>query len=892
MINPSPPRFLLRFFKWFCHPRLHTYIEGDLWELYDERVEEMGKRKADLRFAIDVLLLFRPNIIRPFEGYHQLNHYDMLVNYLKIAIRSLQRKKVYSTINILGLSVGIACCLIIFEYVNFEYSFDSFHQEASNIYRVNRTVARGGNAPFTSGNTGWAVGPALTEEVPEVKQFVRLHPEEGHIIVSNPLDPTKTFKEIDIFYADSSFFDVFSFPLVLGNPQKALAMPETILLSESAAKKYFGDENPLGKTLEYRGWMRGKLQVNGVFKDVPSNSQLQFDILLSIPDLLTKSQQYAESTNSWGWHNFITYVQLQDGIDIGTVEKKFTDVLMKYRKEEYSASNTKASLNAQSLLDIHLNDSIKATQTKMGSSRAVYFFTVVGLIILLIAFFNYVNLTTARALDRAHEVGVRKVIGAKRYQLVTQFLIESALTILLSMIIAFVLVMIMKPSISYIIGIPLANELWNDVNFWLLVFCVFCITTFLAGLYPALMLSSFKAVKVLKSKNSFTSKSTLRQFLVVMQFATSIVLLVGTTIVYKQLSYMRNMGIGMELEQIITVPAPLILPENTSTADAVNLYMQEINQFSVVSKTATSGTLPGQGFTFYTSNIRKAGTDPTTNIDGAVALIDSSFIGLYDIKLIAGEGFKNMSHPFPEGEPEPILLNETAFQLLGLGTAQEAISREVVIGGDKNRFIVTGILKDFNWSSAHSERENAFFLLRDNNSEISIKLATSDLSQNITALEDVYRRLFPGNPFVYSFADETFARQYENDERFAKLFSLFATLAIVIACLGLFGLAAFTAQKRTKEIGIRKVLGASVAHVMMLLSRDFLKLVSIGFLIAMPLAWYLMDNWLKDFAYQITMEWWMFVIAGVIAMIIALVTVSSQSVKTALLNPIDSLKSE
>ncbi|MEM1135321.1 MAG: ABC transporter permease [Bacteroidota bacterium] len=888
----SPPKIFLRFFRLYCHPQMQDYIEGDLMEVYYERLEKVGKRKADIKFIIDVILLFRPGIIKPFEGINTVNHYDMIRNYFKIAIRSFLRKKVYSTINILGLSIGIACCLIIFEYVTFEYSFDTFHEKTANLYRVNQTTVRSGGAPRTRGKTGWGVGPALAEEVPEVVQSVRLHPEEGNIIVSNPLDPNKTFKEVNIFYTDSNFFELFTFPLILGNPKKALAEPETIILSESAAKKYFGDENPLGKTLNYRGWISGEFQVNGIFKDIPDHSHLQFDMLLSIADLLTKSDQYASSDNSWGWTNFITYVQLQEGVDLVSVEKKFTDIFREAREKDFSSRNTIGYMTPQPLLDIHLNESIQASPTKMGSSRAVYFFSIIGLVILLIAFINYVNLTTARALDRAHEVGVRKVVGAKRGQLITQFLTESALTIFLALTIAFLLVIAIKPTIHHITGINLTNVLWIDINFWLIVIIAFCSATLLAGLYPALMLSSFKPVKVLKGKNSLTAKSFLRQFLVVLQFATSIMLLVGTTIVYKQLSYMRNMELGMGLEQILTIPAPRILSENTSSTKAVEIFTQELNQFPAIRQTATSRILPGQGFNFYTRNIRKAGADRSTEINGAVAVIDTSFISVYDMELITGGGFKNISLPFPEDEPEPIILNETALQALDLGTVDEALYQEITIGGDKNRFTIVGVLKDFNWSSAHRKRENAFFLLRVNNREISIKLDTKNLSQTIASLEEVYKRLFPSNPFNYSFADETFAAQYQNDERFAKLFGLFAALAIFIACLGLFGLAAFTAQKRTKEIGIRKVVGATVSHIILLLSKDFLKLIMIGFLIAIPIAWYSMGRWLEDFAYQIEIGPEVFLLAGFTVVFIAILAVSGQSIKAALVNPVKSLKSE
>ncbi|MEM1134298.1 MAG: ABC transporter permease [Bacteroidota bacterium] len=891
-IAPSPPRLFLRFFYWFCHPSLHVYIEGDLLELYQERVETLGKRKADKRFAIDVLLLFRPNIIKPLQGFNTLTHYDMIQNYFKIAVRSFLRKKIYSIINILGLSIGITCCLLIFQYVAFEYSFDTFNKNASNIYRVNQTSIRSGVEPTPRANTGRGMAPALADEVPEVINFVRLHPEYGSAIIANPSLPDKAFEEAGVYYVDSSFFQVFSYTLISGNPDHILADPETIVISESIAKKYFGNKDPIGKTLDVRSWISGKFRVDGIFKDVPDNSHLQFDILLPMAGLLTKNNQYrdASTASGWGWTNFFTYVQLQEGADITKVNQKFTEVFVNARKEHFEKTNTSGYLSSQSLLDIHLNESISAPTVAMGSSRTVYFFSIIGLITLLIAFVNYMNLATARALDRAHEVGLRKVIGAKRNQLITQFLTESALTMLVAFAVAILLANTLKPIIGNFTGINLTNDLWMNQQFWFILLISFCISTLLAGFYPAIMLSYFKPIKVLKGKGSGNSKSYLRHALVILQFTASIVLLVSTSIVYKQLNYMRNMDLGIDLTQIMTVSAPRILPENFRQSEAVNIFSQKLLELPAVHQTAASATLPGKGFSFYTSNIRKAGTDASTNIYGAGTYIDSSFISLYGLEVIAGEGFKNISLPVPKDEPNPILANETALGMLGFGTPYEALHEEIIIGG--NEYQIVGILKDFNWSSAHHNIETAFFILQPGNANISIKVNTNNLAQTIASAEVQYKQLFPGNPFQYSFADETFAAQYRNDQRFAKLFGLFAALAIFIACLGLFGLAAFTAQKRTKEIGIRKVVGATVPHIIILLSTDFLKLVIIGLLLAIPIAWYSMSRWLEDFAFQIKIDPEVFLLAGFTVVLIALLTVSWQSIKVAVMNPVDSLKNE
>ena len=887
--HPEPPCWATRFLRWYCHPDLLDEVEGDLYELFRRRVEMKGLWKAKVLYWLNVLMFLHPDYIRrKREKNYTLNHTAMFKNYLKITLRSLLRRKVYSGINILGLAIGIACCLLIFQYVVFEYSFDTFHKNAPTIYRVNSTTIRAGGAPNTESTSGWAMGPALAQEVPEVERFVRLHPEYDNAIITNPTQPDKAFEEEWVYYADSTFFQMFSYPMVSGNPNQALS-PGTVMLSESIAKKYFGEEDPMGQTLDVRGWISGSFRVNGVFQDIPAHSHLRFDVLLPMADLLEKSQ-FNNPETGWGWTNFITYVQLHEQADVAAARQKSTNIFLKNQEEDFKPTNTTGHLSFQPLLDIHLNEDISAPKAVMGSYRAVYFFAIIGLVTLLIAFINYINLTTARALDRAREVGVRKVVGARRRQLITQFLSESALTIFLAFILAIVMSNAFSPLINNWAGVTLSDTLWTNPSFWIAFVALFCISTLIAGLYPALMLSSFKPVTVLKGKGSRSATSIwLRQGLVVFQFATSIALLTGTFIVQHQLHYILNMDLGISLEQIMTVPAPRVLPGNADRA-AIETFMQELHQLPAVRQTATSGALPGKGFSFTTDNIRKAEADPSSDIPGSVTNIDTAFTRLYDLALVAGDGSKGISLPTPEDKSWYVLANETAIHALGFDTPEDALLQDVLIAGNNGRIV--GVLKDFHWSSAHQEREVAFFRLRQANPQISIKVNTENLPQTIADIEKTYKQLFPGNPFLYAFADETFEAQYRNDQRFAKLFNLFAALAIFIACLGLFGLATFTAQQRTKEIGIRKVLGATLTNVVLLLSKDFLKLVMIGFLAAIPLAWYTMNRWLEDFAYHITISAGVFLLAGLAAVLIAIATVSWQSLKAALANPVDSLRDE
>ncbi len=814
----------------------------------------------------------------------------MFKNYFTTALRNLQRRKGYSFINIAGLTFGLACCLIIFQYVAFEYSFDDFNPNTAQLYRVTQTNIKGGGEPQRSALCGYGMGPALAQGVPEVTRFARIHPDYSNPVIANAAEPEKVFKEERVFYADAAFLHMFSYPLMMGDATQALTAPNTMLISATAARKYFGEENPLGKALNVNGWIDGAFNVNGVFRDVPANSHLQFDFLLSVPDLLEKSA-YKDPKHEWTWSNFTTYVQLRGDANVAAVEQKFTEILLRHRGEDYKRTNTQASLRAQPLNEIHLNDAVIAPKAVQGNRRTVYFFIIIALITLVIALVNYVNLATARSLDRSREVGVRKAVGAQRQQLVTQFLFESALTNFAAFVLALVLVEILRPFINHLAGVQLTDWAWANPTLWIAAFAMFCVGTLLAGLYPAFALSSFKPVSVLKAKaGSTATRLWLRQGLVLLQFAASVGLLAGTIVVYAQLDHMQNMELGIDLEQIITVPGPRVLAEGAESEQAISRLLNELRQVPAVRHIATSSALPGSGFNWYSSDLRRETADPASNVSGALAWVDSSFAALYGLELIAGSGFKGISSNTPEGEPRPVILNETAVKAVGFDTPSDALQRLVTLSGSK--FRVVGVYRDFSWSSAHAPIENMLFTIREVGGQLSIKLRTENLPQTLSAIERIYRTLFPGNPFNYSFIDEKFAEQYRNDRRFAALFSVFAGLAILIACLGLFGLAAFAAAQRTKEIGVRKVLGASVAGIVALLSKEFVKLVLLANLIAWPLAYFAMNNWLRDFAYRIELGWWMFALSGGVALLIALLTVSTQAIKAALTNPVEALRYE
>ena len=814
----------------------------------------------------------------------------MFKNYFKVGLRSLVNKKGFSLINILGLSIGMTCCLLIFQYVAFEYSFDRYHENERSIYRVLQAYARTGDE-IDKGHsfTAQALAPALAAGVPEIVDITRVHSDDA--IVSTQSRPDRVFEEDRIIYADPGFIKIFTIPMLSGDAGLALT-PGTVLISESASQKYFGTHNPEGQVLEVTGAVEKSYRVTGVFQDVPANSHLQFDVLLPMDDLLRGEGYATEPEGGWSWNNFSTYVQLHKEGKPSLAEGKMTEVLLSHRGEIFRQQGGRAAINLQPLRDVHLNSEIEgAVNAVTGSYRTVYFFLVIGLVTLVIALVNYVNLATARAVNRSREVGVRKVVGARRGQLVVQFLCESALMNISAAVIALVLTGALIPIVNDLAETRLSASLWTNPGFWAAFLLTLATGTLLAGLYPAFVLSSFRPAAVLKGKTgSFATHLWLRRGLVVLQFTASIVLVAGTAIVYNQLNYMRSMDLGLDLEQILTVQAPRVLPDETDRATATATFMQELRRLPSVRQAAASSSIPGRGFNWNGAAIRKAADDPANAIRGVATYIDTAFSTLYGLDLLAGQEFADVTISDDENAPWMIIINETAVKTLGFTSPREAIDQPLNIGGYDARVI--GVYKDFNWSSAHQERQNIVFGPTTSGQHISLRLASTDLPAAISSVQGVYDRLFPGNVFRYAFADEAFDQQYRNDQRFATLFTISAGMAIFIACLGLLGLVAFTAQQRTKEIGMRKVLGATVANIVALLSKDFLKLVIVGFLVAVPVAWYTMSQWLENFAYRVEIGPGIFVISGFVALLIALLTVSWQSVKAALANPVNSLRNE
>lgn len=812
----------------------------------------------------------------------------MIKNYLTLALRNLLKRKVYSFINIFGLAIGVAVCLVILKYVDFELSYDTFNKNAAQIYRTTTTNYRNGELRGTSVLSSYAQCPSMMADLPEIKTYVRTHPMYGGAVLTYDRqqgEPSTFHEDNNIQFVDSTFFDVFTYQALQGDLKTALQKPASIVLTKRMAEKFFhNDEDPLGKIIKVSGgWADGDYEVTAILANAPQNSHFYFEFLFPIHNLLEGGQY--QQDNGWDWYNFVSYVQLHDGTDPRKVEEKLPAFVDKHLGKELAESNSKNIINLQPILSIHLNPGLAHDGSPTTSKSTIYFFVVISIFILAIAWINYINLSTARALERAREVGIKKAIGAYRSQLISQFLFESVLVNLLGIALAVLIALGLLPLLGDIVGKSFSFD-FTDLRFWGILTGLFLIGSLISGAYPAFILSSFNTTEVIKGKSErITGGFSLRKVLVVFQFASSLILIAGTFTIYRQMNYMRSQDKGLTMDQMLIINGPSILDHKTAK-DRLETLKHQLTEIPNVKSVTTSGAIPGGGYNWGTS-IRREGTQPEESKTGSIVWIDPDFVGTYGITVLAGRNF----NPSIKTDMESVLINEAAIQAFGLGDAENAVKSRLVFGGDTTN--VLGVLKNYHWNSLKTEH-TPFLFKADTISRrnFSVHLNGQDMTATIEAIGKTYKEIFPGNPFDYFFLDEFFNSQYKSEQQFGKIFSLFAILAIVIACLGLWGLASFTTTQKLKEIGIRKVLGASVRSILSLLSWQFFKLVLIASVIAIPLTWIGIDKWLSEFAFRIGMAWDLFVVPVVVLTIIALGTVSLQIFRGASINPAKILRSE
>lgn len=815
----------------------------------------------------------------------------MIRNYLKIALRNLSKRKGFTLLNIFGLAIGMTCCLLILQYVNYERGFDQFHKDAEKVARLRIDSYNEGKLLWKSATVFPAFAPTMKKDFPEIEESGRLI--DANILMTNEARNIK-FNEQKGYFADPSMLKILTIPMVKGSPATALNTPEKIILSESYAKKYFGEENPVGKVLKVSGMGNPRaFEVTGLFVDYPKNSHLIINYLVSYSTLGKYLKETGDTENAtetaWGWYDFYTYFKLRPDATMEQVQAKLPAFVDRYiNSKRDPKSNRKTEAYLMPMTDIHLYANYNQEAEVNGNGQAVSWLFLIAFFILAIAWTNYINLATARSLERAKEVGVRKVMGALREQLVGQFMMESLLLNLSALLVALSVSYFAMPYFSNFLEQQINFTFANNISFWLIMLLVFVGGTFLSGMYPAFVMSGIRPIVVLKGiMPKMTGGMSMRRVLIVSQFSASIALIIGTIVVYQQIRYMRNQKLGLDIAQT------LVLEGASSVRDSVfqssfKPFKNDLLKLGSVENITISSTVPGDEV-YWTNGARWMRKPKEFNTTMYIMSMDYDFVPAYDMKMVAGRAF---SEKFGEDQHgKNILINESAVKALGIESAQKAISEKVVVGGDTVNVI--GVMADFHQESLKRAVNPMVARLNLRNGGFhSIKLKTDDVSKSLADVQGLWNRYFPNDPFNYFFLDKHFDKQYKSDILFGKVFGFFAMLAILVACLGLLGLSSYNVLQRTKEIGVRKVLGASISSIVVLLSKDFLKLVIIASLIAFPIAWSVMSQWLKDFASRIDIQWWVFLIAGISALIVALITISFQSVKAALMNPVKSLKSE
>jgi putative ABC transport system permease protein len=823
------------------------------------------------------------------------NKIIMLKNYFKTAWRNLGKNKVFSFINIAGLAIGMAACLLILQFVNFELSYDQFNKNVSDIYRVYNDRYQNGKLIQHGTITYSAIGKAMQSDYPEVINHTRVFPWGNNIITCD----NKKFGDQNVTAVENSFLSMFSYRLIAGDYGTALKDPYSVILTQTAAHKYFAvpDNNInsiLGKAIII-GRDSLPYKITGVSMDVPENSHLQFDILVSYVSMLSGKDPYKQADYDFTDSDFWHYIQLRHGTDYKALQAKLAAFSQKYfQGNKISGSVEKFYL--QPLARAHLYSDFEYEIGKTGSATVVLGLLIIALFIIVIAWVNYINLSTARSSERAREVGVRKVTGATRAQLIRQFLTESLLINMIALILAALSVIILQPAFNALIQHKLSfsflfQKSLGGYSITIGLLGLMAAGIFISGFYPAFVLSSFKPILVLKGKFSASKKGiVLRKGLVIGQFAITVALIIGSFIVYKQIKYMNEQELGMNIDQMIVVNPPLLSNFDSAFMARENSFKQEVRQIASVKGVTTSNTVAGNEMA-RDFDIRRTDDNSGNHFTLRRMGADYDFINVYAIKLLAGRNFSRVDYNPDYNKLHNILLNASAVKLLGFKSNEDAVEKSIMRGDKK--WDVVGVINDYHQKSLRYPLEPLLLMpFYGTYNPISIKLNTANITATVAAIKAKYAEFFPGNLFDYYFLDEKFNQQYKNDQLFGKAFSIFAGFAVFIACLGLLGLSLFATAQRTKEIGVRKVLGASVSNIVLLLSKDFIQLVIIAFVIASPVAWFVMHRWLQDFAYRINIEWWVFAIAGILAIVIALATISFQAIKAAIANPVKSLRTE
>jgi len=808
----------------------------------------------------------------------------MLRNYFTIAIRNLLKYRFISFINLFGLTVGLTCCLLITTYIINELSFDRYNKNAANIYRVTRSFNnQDGVVSLTLSTVSPPFGYYMPGDFPEIKKLTRLY--------DNGLTPLrykeKLINEDHLFFGDENLFDVFSVNLLQGNPKTALLEPYSVVMTTETARKYFGDEDPMNKLIRYNNQL--DLKVTGIYQAFPENAHIHPSMLVSF-NTMKDTLVYGENLirTNWGNNSFFTYVLLPDHYDINKMTSRFPAFLDNHMAGQYGGNQPSkfTKLGLQPLTGIHLYSHTDYEAEANSDIKRVYVFGAIAFFILLIACINYMNLSTARSALRAREIGIRKVIGARKQELIFQFLSESVLISWMAILLAAALLYFSIPWLNKMTDQHLSVSLLFKWQVLLPVLLTPFVVGIVSGIYPALFMSGFQPVKTLKGLfKAGSGNISFRKVLVITQFSISIILIITTAVVFQQLHFMQQKSLGFDREHLV------ILNYNNAVSPRFESFRNELMSEASCRDVTRSSRIPTGRLldNMGASTLSGDSLQPTT-MDIKYVAIDEHFIPAYGMKMAAG---RNFSKEYGT-DTANFIINEMTVKALGWPSAQAAVGKDFKYGRTRGHII--GVVRDFHFESMHQPIVPMILLMlpeaRSYYNNISIKIAGNNIPSSIAHLDAVWKKYLPEVPFQSAFLDENFDALYKSEQKQGSIFTVFSFIAIFIACLGLFGLSAFSITQRIKEIGIRKVLGASTGSIVGLLSKDFLKLVAVAAVIAFPVAWYAMHNWLQDFAYRINMPWWIFLLAGIIAAIVALCTISFQAIRAALSNPVKNLRTE
>jgi putative ABC transport system permease protein len=885
--NDTPPKWASRFLEWYCNPALLEEIQGDVYELF-YRTAKKSKQKADLLFIWNVIRFFKwRNIKRTKNKYESNTSTAMLKNFFKTAFRNIVKNKAYSFINYVGLTCGLALALLILAYVRNETSYDQFHEKADRLYRFGYTVSNGMKIAATPP----PIAPVLKDYYPEVEEVARVYGRNVSISIPGSTD---AFEETNVMFADSAITKMFSFQFLQGNPKRALHDKFTVLINEEMATKYFGDKSPIGESLQFSG--RQSFKVIGVVKDFPENSHLRFNMLVPYDDMFDLEDEKTEQVLRANFAiNFVishsyTYVLLKEGSTPEHINATMGDFLKKNANPGVLVGQV---FSLTHLLDLHLKSDYQGEPTATNSMTNIYIFIGVGVLTLLVAAINYVNLSTAQSFSRMKEIGLRKILGSGKSQLIVQFLAESFTFCVAAFIASYLIFYLTLPQLNVLTGKELAFADVLDFKLVALSIGILLVLTFLAGGYPAYFVTKFESVSALKGGDQKGGgRQVLRKALVVFQLAIACMLFSGSLLIVKQLNFLENRPLGYQKEHIINIPLQSqnlngYFQQGDSTFKSrLQSFRDIIEQQAGVRQTVLSSGSPGAGVVF-------RGTIPEgfaqgDNIFTANLAADYNFLEAFDIKLVAGRGF---SKDYGTDAKEAFIVNETAVKEFKWETPEKALGKEINREGKLGK--VVGVIQDFNFLSLTTAISPLLLSIDQNQfNTLSVKFENANVESTIETLEREWNKIFPEKAFEFAFLDEQLNEQYASYKNFGLIIQTFAGIAILIACLGVYGLVLFTVQRKVKEIGVRKVLGATVPGILKLVYKDFALLIVVGFIIAVPVSYYFINQWLDNFVYRTSIDFFTYAISLLIIVVIVSLTISYQSIRAAQANPVNSLRTE